>query len=860
MTAHALPPSLHFRKKYQGLIGVRSKMPIRDTSVLSRLYTPGVGACCLAIADDEDASLDLTCRGDNVALVTDASALYGLGEVPALAALPMLEARAVIFKTFANIDAFPLALTTKDADEVTELVRLLIPTFGGVVLDDIRAPKCFSVEYRLRRALPIPVLDSDQHSTGIVVAAALLNALKVVGKSLPEVKIVIAGAGASGTGTARRLIRLGARNVILTDTKGAIHPQRMENMNWAKVLLARRTNPERLRGTLAEVVQGADVLIGLATPGCVTEDMVRSMAKAPVIFALALPEPEIGPEDAFAGGAAVYASGTSVFPVQIRSSTVSPGVMRGCLDARVRDINNAMFNAAVHAIADMVPDAKLSASRILPEPLDLSVGPAIAEAVAHAAAETGLAQTRPAPGEIAERLRRYFYEGEGAWYEAPAKGRVRRGSDVNAEALELHRKYHGCVEVGVKIPMRDEHIFVELYSPKAAVEPAREIMADPAKVYDYTAKRNLVGVVSDGSAVLGFGNIGPWAALPVMEGKAILFKTFGGVEAYPLCLATQEVDELVRAVEQLSPAFGGINLEDISAPRCFEVEARLQEALDIPVFHDDQHGTAVVALAGLLNALKLRGSALADIRIVVNGAGAASLAVTKLLLDAGARDVVVCDRTGAIYRGRKKGMNPYKDEVAVRSNPDGRKGDLASVLQGADVFVGLSVAGALTPAMVRTMAPDPIVFALANPVPEILPQEAKEAGAWLVATGRSDFPNQVNNCLAFPGIFRGALDVRARRIDEGMKIAAAHAIAQAVTPDRLSRDRIIPDAMDFSVPPKVAEAVARAAQASGVARLKVPPEEVGRRLTEYIYEERLVGEWSGEDEGLACLLPEPKGT
>ncbi len=855
-SGNPLAPSLHYRRKYQGLIGVRSKMPIRDTSVLSRLYTPGVGACCLAIADDEDASLDLTCRGDNVALVTDASALYGLGEVPSLAALPMLEARAVIFKTFANIDAFPVALTTKDADEITELVRLLTPTFGGVVLDDVRAPKCFSVEYRLRRALPIPVLDSDQHSTGIVVAAALLNALAVVGKALADVKIVIAGAGASGAGTARRLIRLGARNVILCDTKGAIHPQRLENMNWAKTLLARRTNPERVRGSLEEAVKGADVLVGLAAPGCVSADMVRSMAEKPVVFALALPEPEIGPEEAEEAGAAVYASGTSVFPVQIRSSTVSPGFMRGCLDARVRDINNAMFNAAVRAIADMVPRRKLSAARILPDPLDLSVGPAIAEAVAQAAVQTGLAGERPPEGEIAERLRRFLYEGEGAWYESSPRGRVRRGTGVDAESLDLHRKYHGCVEMAVKIPLRDEHIFVDLYSPKAAVEPAREIMRDPAAVYDYTAKRNLVGVVSDGSAVLGFGNIGPWAAVPVMEGKAILFKTFGGVEAYPLCLATQEVDELVRAVQHLSPAFGGINLEDIAAPRCFEVEARLQEVLDIPVFHDDQHGTAVVTVAGMLNALKLRGTPLAGVRIVVNGAGAASLAVTKLLLDAGARDVVVCDRAGALYRGRKKGMNPYKAEVAERSNPDGRKGELSAVVQGADVFIGLSVAGALTPGMVATMAERSVVFALANPVPEILPREAKEAGAWIVATGRSDFPNQVNNCLAFPGIFRGALDVRATRIDEGMKVAAARAIAEAVAPDRLSPDRIIPDAMDFTVPPKVAEAVARAALASGVARLKVNPEEVGRRLTEYIYEERLVGEWAGEDEAAACLLPE----
>ncbi len=851
-----MPPSLYYRKKYSGLIGVRSKVPIRDTSVLTRLYTPGVGACCLAVADDENESFELTCRGDSVALVTDASALYGLGEVPAAAALPMLEARAVSFKTFANIDAFPFAVDVSSPDELTELARLLTPTFGGIVLDDIKAPNCFAVEYRLRRALPIPVLDSDQHSTGIVVAAALLNALKVVGKELANVKIVIAGAGASGTGTARRLLRLGARNLVLCDTRGALHPARLVNMNWAKLLLARRTNPEHLKGPLEDVIRGADVFIGLSAPGVLTADMVRSMAQRPVVFALALPEPEIGADEADEGGAAVYASGTSVFPVQIRSSTVSPGFMRGCLDVRCSDINNAMFNAAVRAIADLVPEGRLSSRRILPDPLDLMVGPAIAEAVARAAADTGMAGTVPPEGEVARRLRRFLYEGDRAWYEAGPNARVRLGTGAEQESLDLHRKYHGCVEVEAKIPIRDEHIFAELYSPRAAVEPALEIMAEPARVYDYTAKGNLVGVVSDGSAVLGFGNIGPWAALPVMEGKAILFKTFGGVEAFPLCLATQEVDEIVRAVEALSPVFGGINLEDISAPRCFEVEARLREALDIPVFHDDQHGTAVVVLAGLVNALRLTGRSLGEASIVVNGAGAAALAVTRLLVDAGARDIVVCDRAGAIHRGRRKHMNPYKTAVASITNPDRKKGSLAEVIRGADVFVGLSVAGALSPEMVRSMAPGPIVFALANPVPEILPDEAREAGAAVVATGRSDFPNQVNNCLAFPGIFRGALDVRAREINGPMEIAAAHAIAGAVPPEALSAGRIIPDAMDFTIPPRVAEAVAAAAIESKIARLEVPPAEVGRRLTEYIYEAQMLGSEEGMGEGASCRLEE----
>jgi len=329
------------------------------------------------------------------------------------------------------------------------------------------------------------------------------------------------------------------------------------------------------------------------------------------------------------------------------------------------------------------------------------------------------------------------------------------------------------------------------------------------------------------------------------------------VEAYPLCLATQEVAELVSTIKELAPALGGINLEDIAAPRCFEVERQLQDLLDIPVFHDDQHGTAVVALAGLINALKIRGSALKDLRIVVNGAGAAALACSRLLADAGAGEIVVCDSQGAIYRGRKKGMNPYKAEVAGFTNPDKCKGSLGEVIRGADVFLGLSVAGALKPEMIRSMADAPIVFALANPVPEILPDEASQAGAAIIATGRSDFPNQVNNCLAFPGIFRGALDVRARCINEEMKVAAAHAIADALSAKQIGPEKIIPDAMDFSVPPLVAEAVAQAAARSGVARKPAEPGEVGRRLTEYIYEEKLDGEWAGDQDGLACLLPEP---
>jgi malate dehydrogenase (oxaloacetate-decarboxylating) len=341
-----------------------------------------------------------------------------------------------------------------------------------------------------------------------------------------------------------------------------------------------------------------------------------------------------------------------------------------------------------------------------------------------------------------------------------------------------------------------------------------------------------------GSAVLGFGNLGPRAALPVMEGKAILFKTFGGVEAFPICISTQEPDKIVSLVENIAPAFAGINLEDISSPRCFEIEKKLIERLEIPVFHDDQHGTAVVALAGLMNALKIVDRKLAEVKIVVNGAGASAIASVKILLKAGARQIIVCDTSGVVYQGRSQGMNFIKEELAALTNPDRLQGALADVLQGAEVFIGLSGPNVLTQEMVRSMAPDPIVFALANPVPEIHPDAARQGGAAVIATGRSDFPNQVNNCLAFPGIFRGALDVRARTIDDEMNVAAAHAIA-ALVGDDLSPGYILPGAMDFRVPPAVAEAVARASMATGSARIQIEPERVGRHTREFIYDERL---------------------
>jgi malate dehydrogenase (oxaloacetate-decarboxylating) len=401
---------------------------------------------------------------------------------------------------------------------------------------------------------------------------------------------------------------------------------------------------------------------------------------------------------------------------------------------------------------------------------------------------------------------------------------------LNEEAVEMHRKFHGKIEVGRKVSIDNEHDLSLAYTPGVA-EPCRQIHAQKDLVYEYTAKGNLVAIVSDGTAVLGLGDIGPEAALPVMEGKALLFKQLAGVDAFPICVGSKDIDKIVETVKMLEPTFGGINLEDIAAPACFEIERRLKKEVSIPVFHDDQHGTAVVTAAGLFNALKVVGKEMSEVRVVINGCGAAGIAVANLLHYLGVRDIVLCDSKGVVYRGRT-GLNKYKEEVACRTNPRGIKGRLADALSGADVFIGLSRPGLVTQDMVRSMAPGAVVFALANPVPEIMPDAALEAGAAVVATGRSDFPNQINNVLAFPGIFRGALDVRATDINEAMKVAAARAIAGLVTPGELGPGYIIPRPFDPRVAPAVAAAVAEAAMQTGVARLKVDPEQVARHTRE----------------------------
>jgi malate dehydrogenase (oxaloacetate-decarboxylating) len=401
---------------------------------------------------------------------------------------------------------------------------------------------------------------------------------------------------------------------------------------------------------------------------------------------------------------------------------------------------------------------------------------------------------------------------------------------LREEALEFHRLARGKIAVHSKVPCATQHDLSLAYTPGVA-EPCREIERSPDEVYEYTSKGNIVAVVTDGTAVLGLGEIGALAAIPVMEGKAILFKIFAGIDAFPISITSKDPSVIVDTVARIAPTFGGINLEDISAPRCFEVEDRLKKVLDIPVFHDDQHGTAIVTLAALINALKVVGKDFSEAKVAVSGAGAAGIAVARFLLSFGSRDVVLCDSRGVVHSGRSD-LNAVKEEIARTTNPRGVEGGLAEAMRGADVFIGLSVAGIVSEEMVKGMAEDSVVLAMANPVPEIMPDLAARAGARVVATGRSDFPNQVNNVLGFPGIFRGALDVRARDINEPMKMAAAHAIASLV--GSVSKRSIIPSPLDRRVVPKVAEAVARAAMESGVARIKADPTEVGRRAEERI--------------------------
>lgn len=498
--------------------------------------------------------------------------------------------------------------------------------------------------------------------------------------------------------------------------------------------------------------------------------------------------------------------------------SVYPGLLRALLDLRVGGLDERLVSVAVHAGGGHT--------------LSFSSAPNVARAVAEKAIELGLAQAAVSPEAIEHRLLTWLDTGiirpfnrAGDWLAADSP---------RERALRLHAGLGGTLEVESRFQPRDPIRLVQLL--RNASDVAEHTRPVGGSADDLGGAANRVAVVTDGTAVLGLGDIGACAGLPVMLGKAVLFKTFGGCDAVPICVDAKDPQQIIETVEALAPSFGGINLEDISAPRCFEIEDELVRRLDIFVFHDDQHGTAVVTLAALLNAARLCEKALGDLTVTFNGAGAAGIATTKLLLAAGVQDVILCDRVGPIYEGRAENMNPTKDEIARLTNRDRVRGTLADAVRGRNVFIGLSVAGALTGEMVRTMAERPVIFAMANPVPEIMPAEAYAAGAIAVATGRSDFPNQVNNCLGFPGIFRGALDVRAKSINTEMKLAAARAIAALVGEGQLRHDYFIPGALDRRVPPAVAAAIARAAIETNEARVAVDPDAIAARTRSFLYE------------------------
>jgi len=826
---------LQSRKRHRGVIGIESKVPIRDRSVLSLVYTPGVAEPCLAIHKDPVTSFEYTCRGNTIAIVTDGSKVLSLGNRGPHAALPIMEGNAVLFKTFAGVDAFPICLDTQDADEIVHTVSLLAPTFGAICLEDIAAPRCFPVEERLERATDIPVFHTDQHAAAIEVLAALMKDGKLVGKALPTMRVVINGAGAAGIATARLLLKVGVKDVVLCDRAGAIYKYRPTRMNWVKAEMALCTNREGRQGALPTVLAGADVFVGFSSGGALSGEAIAGMARDAIVLALALPEPEIRPELAKRNGAAIVATGRADLPNGVNTAMVVPGVFRGLLDVAARGVNDEMKIAAAEALAGCLPEGELRTDRILPSLMDFRVAPAIAAAVAKAAIKTGRARKQVDPEHIRERTLRYVYEGR---FPIPPD-RSGRSATVAQQSLDLHARYGGILEIKPKIPVKDLTVLSSFYVSPGPAQPAEEISKDPLKVYDYTAKGNLVAVVTDGSAVLGLGDLGPRAALPVMEGKAVLFHFYAGIEAFPICLGTQDPDEIITAIKHLAPTFGGINLEDIAAPRCFEIERRLRAVLDIPVFHDDQHGTAVVVLAGILNAMRLLRRRLEDAKIVICGAGAAGTAIARLLLRRGARDMILTDVHGVVYEGREVGMNPTLAELATQTNRGRITGQLEDALPGRDVFIGVSAGGVLKPELLKKMAPEPVIFALANPVPEIMPKEALAAGARIVATGRSDFPNQINNSLVFPGLFRGALDVRATTITFEMEQAAAQALADVIPEGDLRSDYIIPDAFDFRVPPAVAAAVAKSAMETGVARIQRDPEAIARDTRAFLYEGEL---------------------
>jgi malate dehydrogenase (oxaloacetate-decarboxylating) len=830
--------ALYYRRKYRGLISLGNKIRQVDSDFLSIIYTPGVAQPCEAISEKPERSFTYSGRGNTVGIISDGSSALGLGNVGPRATLPILESKAVFFKNMAGLGAYPLAMEGADTDEIVEACERIAPTVAAISLEDLASPTCFEVEEKLQDRLSIPVLHNDQHGTAVTALAILKNVCRLQDpRTVDDLSVTVAGAGAAGIATCKLFNQAGIEDITLCDEEGSIHEGRREELHPGKQSVLPYVNAET-NLSLEEAMEGRDVFVGLAAPNILSKDMVRSMKDDPVIIAGAAPDPEIDPDDARDAGASVVCTARFDHPNMVTDTLALPGMFRGVLETNASYFTSDMKLAAATAIAESVPAEDLRPDFILPDLLDLGVGPRVAEATAREALEGDVDTKEDITAEdVAARTRQYIYEGEPVHPDPDYWGDVDDPIE-NELGLRYYKKHRGPLQLRSKIALKDRNILGMVYVPGLG-RVVESISEDPERVYELSCKGNMVAVATNGSAVLGLGDIGSEAARPVMEGKSVLFNTFAGVEAFPLCIEDEEdPQKFIETVQRFEPSLGGVNLEDIQSPECYEIERELKEKTDIPIFHDDQHGTAVVTLAGLQNALEIRGGELENSRVVVNGAGASGLATSRILREAGAEEIIICDSSGALHSGREN-LNPEKERATEWSNPREENGSLKEILEGADVFVGLSVGGIMDRSHIELMAEDPVVFAMANPTPEIFPEEAREGGASVVATGRSDYPNQVNNALAFPGIFRGALDVRSTAITENMKLAAAQALTDIVQEQGLREHYILPKAMDFRTAPKVAEYVARAAIDEGVARRPTDPETIRENTKDYIYEGRL---------------------
>lgn len=800
-------------RKNRGLLGIKSKIPVRDEYMLSLLYTPGVAEPCRQIHQDVTRAVDYTTKGNAVALLSDASDVvvkkwgpYGL--------IPLLESQAVLCRELAAVDVYPFSIDTDTDGTFIEVAVNLHPAIAAIALDYVEFPKVLDYQESIAQQVQIPVVNMGGEMVATLLLAAFHNAARMFRKKPEEVEILLYGIQLPAYSLWQAARCSPFKNITAVDPTGRflalspeIRPKLPESISPHIVVISE----EEVEGRVLESLHRNNVVFDFAA----SEHRAETVRH--YLHFWKREEPFFHP------------------------ALIFPGFFRGILDCRLPSVPMHFFARIAEEVAHLQSDEKLREGRLFPNLLDAETAATVARAVAQLAQKAFPDRNIPHPERVYTRTFERIYAGGSvsAGSSHLKKSKRKKSSQALAkESLELHEQFGGAIEIVAKLPLRDEYM-LQILSPPHIWAPAQEILKDRLKVYEYTSKSNLVAVITDGSAVLGLGNIGPEAALPVMEGKALLFKTFAGIESIPICLGTQDPDAIIRIVAALTPIMGAINLEDISAPRCFYIEERLRRMSDIPIFHDDQHGTATVVLAGLINAARFINARLSDLSIVINGAGASGIAVTKLLLKVGVEEILLCDTQGALYEGRPYGMNFMKEEIAKVTNRRKKQGTLRDVIKGAKVLVGLSGPGLVDQDMVRSMDPDPLIFALANPTPEIMPEWAEAAGAAVVATGRSDWKNQINNALAFPGILRGALDIRAKTINDEMKIGAAKAIAYLVSDQELHKDYIIPKALDFRVSPQVAAAVAKAALETGQARVLVDPTVVRDNTREFLYGGRL---------------------